>query len=305
MLVSVLPLVCALFVMSAAFFVSVVLMKGSAGACCTAEDLVLKLSDDAQAQRAAGTLTPDMYAGRARYIAAVQVQLAAIATAVCVGVWMLLRLVCNRPRRIAFVLLVLGFGAISAGLLINERQSPAFHALMLKTVAREFSMVEDVRFALERSTAVAATLFAGIASLLLLPQGRGLDALRRTAAHYRLLTYLLPIGTVLLGADVLARTVLGMWATTYFANKNIDPLVESIVAGWGVYDSLFLAAIFIPTALVLRFRIQELTANVDRNAPPDWFDAQLLSESPLQILSRVGAILTPFLVGQASKLLQF
>jgi hypothetical protein len=305
MLVSALPLVCALFVMSAAFLVSVVLMKGSDGDCCTAKDLVLQPSANAQAQRAAGTLTPDMYSGRARYIAAVQVQLVAIATAVCVGTFMLLRLVRKRPGRIAFVLLVLAFGAISAGLLINERQSPAFHALMLTTVAREFPVVEDMRFVLERSTAVAATVLGGIASLFLLPQGRDLEALRRTAAHYRSLTYLLAIGTFLLGADVLARTVLGMWATTYFDDKVVDSLVESIVAGWGVYDSLFLAAIFIPTALVLRFRIQELTANVDRNAPPDWFDAQLLSESPLQILSRAGAILTPFLVGQASNLLQF
>ncbi len=114
----------------------------------------------------------------------------------------------------------------------------------------------------------------------------------------------LTVGTALLAADVLTRAVLGRWGATYFSDKTLDSFVESIVAGWGVYNSLFLTAIYVPCAIVLRQRLRHDALSVDPSTAPPWLDRAWLTDSPLKDLARATAILTPFLVGQASGLLK-
>jgi len=309
-LVIALPLVSALLVMSIAAVTRDRLEKGiSATGCCNAGRLHLPDIAATKTPAQQRTLTPEMYASRLNFIAAVQIHIVAIIAAAVVGLVLMYKKLNlgtqSWPVRIAFII---GIASLFALLLLDEQPSPALEMLEARTVATEFPRVHLLRFAMEQSTVVAATMLVAAASLLLLPpKGDPLAKLKATSDGYHRLSYLLNAGTLLLGADVLTKAVLMQWTESYFSGadqKSIHTLTERIVAGWGVYDSLLLAATYIPTALILKGRLKAWTAEGQLTEPPTWFNPKWLAEGPLAELGRIAAILAPFVIGQAASALR-
>jgi hypothetical protein len=256
-----------------------------------------------------GFILPARYAGRVQYTAAVQLEIAAGIASLMVGVYV--GLACRtvrRTKRAETIFLLLLFGIVAGCSVITPRLLPAVNALMQHTIACECPTLPTFQLWEQRGTAAVAVLLVGVAGLLLTPM-RG--SVRRQAqaivARERMLSYLLAVGTVLLAASVLRISALAVWITSYFAKDDqpgIQALMNATAATWGMYYSLFLAATYVPTLLVLRTRLRAIAASIDQHAPPIWYDKALFTASPLQEIGSVVGILTPVLVGEAAKLLE-
>jgi hypothetical protein len=253
----------------------------------------------------------EAHAGQLDFIVAMQVQVAAILAAVVVGIALAWSAIRARTRsEMPIVLAILLLGAVAFTVLILDSQSPdEYDRLMTKTVETTKPLVDviHIRLALDRITAGAATILAIATTFVLFP-AKGDDRLRATVGSYRCLSYLLTAGTMLLASHVLTNTVLMSWAATYYpAGASRAPVValgKSLINAWGVYDSLFLAATYIPAAAIVRTRLRNWgLSEVDPKAIPSWFDPKWLLSNSLEDIGRAAATLTPFIVGQAANLI--
>lgn len=273
--------------------------------CCGSSDLKLPAPPGDRVP-STGALRPEIYAQRIRYVAAGQFQVATIFAAIGFGLALAVPLAFGNTQhgRTSYAIAAVTLGITAALTFIGTTTSPALHALLELTVEHEFASIETFRILLEQLTSVAATVLVVTASLLLFPVSGNLETrLRTTAERHTALSYLLALGTALLAGDVLLKRAAGQWSLSYFVDPDcavLRELVDGIVSGWAVYDSLFLAATYIPAAVVLRGRLARYASEVDVQPPPAWFDKTWLTISPLQEISRLIAILGPFLVGQAS-----
>lgn len=304
---AVLPLLGALFVMTVAMNLHRQFATDVSGVCCDAADVDIAPPAGDRIPRS-GALRPDIYSQRIRFVAAAQFQAAAILAATAFGLAIIAPLALGRDERgrRAYVLLATITGIAAALTFIGANTSPMLHSLLKATVRHEFVEIETYRVAFERLTSVAATTLVIAVTLLLLPVAGDLERrLRTTARRHLLLSHLLFLGTTLLASDVLLKMAAGDWALSYYGTSDreqVGRLVDAIISGWAVYDSLFLAATYIPAAVVLRGRLSRYATDVQPHTAPAWFDRSWLTESPLQEISRALAILGPFLVGQSPKI---
>jgi hypothetical protein len=305
-----LPPLCAIFVIYAAGMVRDRFDETSR-VCCSARDVALPAQRAQSALPKPHALPADLYAARVTFVAAAQVQVVAIAATVTFGGALLLPLLCEgrRTARRIFALTVVAGAVASATYELRPDTFFAFHHAVATTIATEFEAIERWRIGFEQATSIAASLLVAILSLLLLPPAGSIERrIKITAEHNRRLTYVLILGTIVLAGSALLKTCLGRWITAYFdppSQQVVRSFVESIVSGWAVYDSLFLAVTYVPAAVVLRLRLRRYAEEIDLKAPPPWYEPQWLTSSPLQDLSRVLAILAPLLVGQASDIVSF
>jgi len=179
-------------------------------------------------------LSPDTYARRIHYVAAAEFQAVAIAAALGFGFLLLLRLACDTESgwRFGFATAMVVLACVSATLLITPERPSPLHTLLRATALQNFQI------AFERATGVAAAVLVTVAALL---------------RRQRDLWYLLLLGAVLLAGDVLLAMFAGRWAAT-----GVDELVNAIVFGRIVFDTLFLAATWIPAAIVNTIRCDDV-----------------------------------------------
>jgi len=300
---AILPIGCALIVMASALWLHGTLSTRPAGQCCGSVDVTIPPPPGDRVPHP-GNLRPELYARRINYVAALQFQVATIVASLMCGAALIYPRICRREDRArgVFIFIILAVGTFFAATVINEDTSPTLHALIEMTMRHEFASIETMRFAFERTTSVTATLLIAVASLFMLPVSGGRQTrIRELASRHTGLSYLLAVGTTLLAADVLLKMCAGRWAIAYYvkpAQDSLAELVDGIVSGWAVYDSLVLAAAYIPATVVLRGRLQREARRVNVKDPPEWFDPQWLTISPVQEISKILAILAPFLVGQ-------
>ena len=258
----------------------------------------------------AGAYTVEVYAGRLDFMAAMEVQLTAIIAALAVGVGLAMSAIRHRApseKRVTWSILVLS--VVAFAILILDKQSPPEYGDLLEmTAANQLTYVNAFRLGLEALTALAAIILAAATALVLLPgEGDTRGSLENAAGSYRCLSYLLATGTILLASDIFTKTILTKWMVTYFAEgdkASVVALGKTIVTGWGVYDSLFLAATYIPSALLIRTRLRMWgTVIEDPKTAPPWFNPKWLSDTSLEDIGRAAATLTPFIVGQAANLI--
>ncbi|MEA2164280.1 MAG: hypothetical protein QOK37_2407 [Thermoanaerobaculia bacterium] len=256
-------------------------------------------------------LTLDTYSGRLDFMGAMEVQITAIIVAIVVGFGLAvsaIRTLGRSARPIVWIIVFLG--ALALTILIKDDQSPREYGELLdKTAASQVSHINAIRLGLEGSTALAATVLAIATALVLYPaEGDAIHRLEAAAESYRRLSYLLTAGTILLASDIFTKTILTKWAVAYYVTEPdkgaaVAALGKSIVTGWGVYDSLFLAATYIPSALLVRTRLRKGGEVIDTKAAPAWFNIKWLSDTSLEDIGRAAATLTPFIVGQAANLI--
>lgn len=298
-----LPILCAFVVMVVAMAMLATFARPKG--CCGASD-IQRLDPPKERIPHPGNLLPELYARRIDYAAAAQFQAAGIAATLGFGGALLIAQIRrgNRRWRLSFAAAIIALGVLTAATTIRAETSASLHHLLQQTVQTEFPSIETFRIGMERMTSVASFLLIVIAGLLLLPvHGDIENRLRESVKRQGELSYLLALGTVLLVGDVLLKLVAARWAVAYFVPPQRDAiasLVQGIGSGWAVFDSLVLAAAYIPAAVVLRSRLRTYASEVDLKAPPSWFDREWLVTSPLQEVSRLLAILAPFLVGKAT-----
>jgi hypothetical protein len=298
-----LPIFCATVVTVVAMAMIVTFVQSEG--CCSAAD-IQKADPPQDRIPRSGNLLPELYAHRIDYAAAAQFQAAGIAATIGFGGALLIAQIRkgNRRQRLGFALGIITLGILSAMTTIRPETSASLHHLLQRTVQTEFPSIETFRIGMERMTSVAAFLLIALAGLLLLPvQGDPESRLRESVKRHGELSYLLALGTVLLVGDVLLKMVAAKWAVAYYVGAQreaLASLVQGIASGWAVFDSLVLAAAYIPAAVVLRSRVRDYASKVDQKTPPSWFDKDWLVTTPLQDVSRLLAILAPFLVGKAT-----
>jgi len=259
----------------------------------------------------ARTLTVEANAGRLDFTAALEVQVTSIILAMVVGVGLAISALRNRTASEKVVVgTILFFAAVALAVVILDKQSPPeYDDLLAKTVANQLINVKDLSLDFAGMTAIAATILATATAFVLWPtESDRLRRLEAAAESYRRLSYLLTVGTILLVSDIFTKTVLTRWAAAYYvlpADKaTIAALGKSIVNGWGVYDSLFLAAAYIPAALIVRTRLRNWGLSEFAAKPiPAWFDPKWLLGNSLEDVGRAAATLIPFIVGQAANLI--
>ena len=299
-----LPILCAIFVTFVAMFMIGTFAKRSK-VCCGSADIE-RIQPPEKRMPKNEHLLPELYARRIDYVAGAQFQVAGIVATFGFGGALLLAQIRrgDRRRRLAFAAAIMAFGIIFPLTTIRPETSASLHDLLVRTVQNEFASIETFRITMERLTSTAAILLILIACLLLFPVHGSVESrLRETAKRHGELSYLLALGTVLLVGDVLLKMLAARWAAEYFVapqREQIASLVQGIASGWAVYDSLVLAAAYIPAAIVLRSRLRKYAAEVDLKTPPAWFEKEWLVTSPMQEVSRLLAILAPFLVGKAT-----
>lgn len=301
--VAMLPILCVAFVTVVA--ISLMGVFASSDGCCGPAD-IKQLAISKDRLPADGNLPPELYARRIDYVGAAQFQALGIVATLGFGGAILVAQIRrgNRRRRIAFSVVMLVFAVVFAVTTIGPETSASLHNLLERTVRTEFAPIETFRITIERITSASSVLLILIASLLLLPVHGDIESrLRQLVRRQTELSYLLALGTVLLVGDILLKRCAARWAAAYFtgdAHTSVLNLVDAITSGWAVYDSLVLAAAYIPAAVVLRNRLRHYAAEVDQKTPPAWFEKEWLAATPLQEVSRLLAILAPFLVGKAT-----
>ena len=282
--------------------------------CCAATTIVLPRSPVLSTTAGPTSLTilrPAMYAARLTYSSAAKLQFAAFVVALLGGVILGLQLLppMRLTRRIVLLLTIALVGAVSAYAAISPALTPATTLRVSQTVAIECGSVPHLNLMLDRMTMALAfflTIIAG--SALARPRGALSVRLRRLAAGHRAITMILALSTIFLAVSIFRVTALGRWVESYYPDesvaRDIRVLFDSVIQTWGIYFSMMLAAVYVPSTLLLRWRIAHAAHGLPSGTPPNWLDPSWLKTSYTQELTRVLAVLAPFLAGQAADLLR-
>lgn len=124
----------------------------------------------------------------------------------------------------------------------------------------------------------------------------------------RMLRYILYVGAVMLIIGVFRLSVMLNWGTSFFipdsaAGKTVATLTSSIVTMLGTYYTLIIAAIYLPPALILRYRARQLASAQAPEEQEGWLDKRGFTLSFTDYLPRILAILGPLIVGPIGDLL--
>lgn len=119
------------------------------------------------------------------------------------------------------------------------------------------------------------------------------------------------------GAAVLVTAIIRLhaffgWAISYYPRESgvdatgLRHLLESIATTWGIFATLLLLAMYLPIYITLRHRSFHLVHRCQhgecRAKHRKWLKRNGFVTSNAQLLSKAAAMLSPFLVGQASEL---
>jgi hypothetical protein len=197
---------------------------------------------------------------------------------------------------------------------------PVLQALEVTAKADVSNIVHIVRWTIGVSYAAAA-LVALTSCIILMPLLRGSHRALELARRMRLLRTLLYFGTVLLvvvslrfSAELLwSVDLLRAWRTSTSPEvdahiKTVENLFSALNATAAGLNTLLLASVYLPAALVLRRRAhvlakQKLGADATLPARDEWLKKQGLLLSFSEQLPRFAAILAPLLAGPVGDLI--
>ena len=144
----------------------------------------------------------------------------------------------------------------------------------------------------------------------------GSQVAKLLAERQKLLRLLLYTCALLLIAGVFEIYALHSWPTIYYVLKRdqdaIRTIAASFAAGSGVFFTLYLAGIFLPTAVILRVRSHGLVPSSVEGSEQrkEWLkgagvDETDLYATPTQYLWQGLAVLAPMLIGLLGRLIEF
>jgi len=253
------------------------------------------------------------YTARLAWSAVAGVYLVLLIAAAIIGVWIIYRLFTATPRcgltnRWPWsALLAILFVMMSWYVLRHITYGVISGALLDPTV---FAQAPDLpgRQQFFSSGGQITALFLAALSTLLLPSAECGDE-RCLRDRTDLLKLILAVGTALLVVDVVREDALFRWAVAFIDPSNtttattIQSLTSTIVAVRGVQGTVFLAAIYLPAALILRARAWRTVPASAATIPEatQWLrDRGLLDSSAAAQLRPVVAVLLPLITGMLS-----
>lgn len=276
--------------------------------CCGPERL--KMFHDLPTLRSDVLVSAHNYAGRVSFTTAAKLQvllfIASFGTAMFIG-WRSLA-EWGRLRRVVILMTLVAAAVILAVTAVTPALTPTLARLIERTVVTDCKSVLGVHLLLDRMTFIAGFLFIAVGSFsLICPSGTLRNRLRRMAAQQHELNALLIVGTLFMAASIFRIAALSRWIESYAVTDDLAAglraVLGAILQTWGVYYSMFLAAIHVPCILLLRRRLQNAARAMNFETPPPWFDAQWLKVSLPQEIGRMAAILAPFIAGNSADLL--
>ena len=261
-------------------------------------------------QRVLKAVQPAMYAGRLTYSSAATLQVVAFLAGMIGGLALGLRLL--RPMGIRGRILMLAatvlVGGWLAAIAVSPELTPVTTLLLQRTVAAECGQCGSMHLTLDRMTMTLAFFLTAVTGMaLFVPHGSLAGRLRRMAEGQRAITAILLLSTIFLAASVFRISAIGRWIESYYAGDAVAAvhvIFDAVVQTWGVYYSLMLASVYVPAALILRYRIAHAARALSVETAPDWLDPTWLKPSYTEEATRIIAVLAPFLAGQAADLLK-
>jgi hypothetical protein len=138
----------------------------------------------------------------------------------------------------------------------------------------------------------------------LVPSGSAVEPADGAHTRMQQMQLLLYISAILLVAGVFELYALLRWPIAYYAEPADQAAIKTVAAAGasaaGVFFSLLLASVYVPSAALQRFLTTSIAANArpkDKKAQREWLKDRDLYTTPIQILYRVLAILGPSLAG--------
>lgn len=185
-----------------------------------------------------------------------------------------------------------------------------------QTVRIHVPEINDIITTVDTLTLAAAiNLTCACTAMLILPKGTiDLDTLdaRYMTKMMKLLRVTLYAGTLALVLAVMEKSALAHWAISYVRDPKereaLETLTASLTTARGVYYSLALLAIYLPTTMILRRQAEAvLESEPEEGEDPDyreWLVKEGLGFSVGQLLPKVVAILGPLLAGPIAELVK-
>jgi hypothetical protein len=215
-------------------------------------------------------------------------------------------------RALVLILIVV---ALSAGFGIYLLYNPnhfmsVFTPLINKTIVNDVSNVADVIIRLNAfGFAVVLSAILATCAILYSPQDNshptGLKQLSIKMKYLRLILY---VGTIMLVVGVLHIRTVYNWSLAFILRdgeglKVAEGFFSNLLAAEGGVFTLILAAIYLPTAFILRRRAESLVGLPEQNTERE----TLLTDNGLtfsfkESIPKVVAVLGPFLVGTIGQL---
>jgi hypothetical protein len=190
----------------------------------------------------------------------------------------------------------------------NDTGAPVPQLLRL-TVVRVMPDINNFNRLFDALAMTAAfTLACAACATLWKRDMSGLHDEQEIRQRIRLLRYILYVGAVMLIIGVFRLSVMLNWGASFFTPESVGAktvvgLNSSIVTILGTYYTLLLTAIYLPPAVLLRYRARQLATAQPPEEQESWLEKRGLTLSFTDYLPRVMAILGPLMVGPIGELL--
>lgn len=193
------------------------------------------------------------------------------------------------------------FSILIALLTTIDINSPAQQFLRLTVGASGFHILGYTRVFDVTSLTAVMSLWGAACAVLWVPDPTMAQDVKQLALRMRLLRYVLYVSAALLVVGVLRLSTTLDWGASFFANgadenSPVRQLVKGLTGTMGANYTLLMAAMYLPTALILRARAQELVPENEAD-PATWLTKNGLSWSFSDTLPRIIAILAPLATG--------
>lgn len=211
------------------------------------------------------------------------------------------------PRRIKVLLgLIAVTVAGAASLVPAENHWSLTTGLLARQLTSSCPGVTDLLQRQEQSGAVGAALL-GTSMAIVVFFAKGSE--RRLGIRMRQAGWILYAGTLLLVSSVLRLDALYQWSAAAenveAMSKAVGALGDSLTRAWGIYYTLLLASVYLPSYAIIRSRAHSLVPVDESGDLADkWLKDRGLGSTLPELLPRILAILAPFIVGQASKVFE-
>lgn len=213
----------------------------------------------------------------------------------------------HQGERIAAMLLIPAANMlIVAPILSTTLPSSVMLPILQMTVGIDSPDITDIFRSIDALTlATAINLTASCSAILIYPKGDASINAQYMTRMMKLMRTILYAGTSALIVAVMEKSALAHWAITYLPTATeqqaFSHLTASLTMARGVYYSLALLAIYLPTTLILRDQAEKV---LQRPPEPDedpsyreWLRSSGLAITFSDLLPKGVAILGPFLAG--------
>lgn len=261
-----------------------------------------------------GAMRVTSYVGEAMWTLCNGVHTIVCIAAIIVSVVIIYHLLSDYPVKVRWlVILLIIIMAADASLLFALWTSTDVGApapqLMGLTVVRVLPKINNYNrlFDALGLTAALSLTWAACATLWQAYPGSVHDE-QEIRGRIRMLRYILYVGAVMLVIGVFRLSVMLNWAASFFAPegaeaKTVAGLNSSIITLQGSFYTLMLTALYLPAALLLRYRARQLATAQPPEEQESWLQKHGLTLSFTDYLPRILAILGPLMAGPIGELL--